>query len=50
MDRRYSIISDTQLHFETNEGVQLFDTSMEFDGQKFTTSTEILAFLQEKYN
>jgi hypothetical protein len=41
----YEILSETQLHFETKEGVKLFDTSMEFDGQKFKTSQEILEWL-----
>lgn len=51
MEERYQILNEKQLHFDVGEGdIVLFDTSMDYDGQKFKTSEEILAFLLNKYS
>lgn len=50
MERYFAIINDTQLHFDVGEGdVKLFDTSMEFDGQIFENSQQILDHLIAKF-
>lgn len=50
MERYSEILSDTQVLFEVAPGnIRLFDTSMDYDGNTFSTSSEILDFLNAKY-
>lgn len=40
--------SNTQVHVVTADGIKLLDTSMVYDGQKFETSEQIIAYYETK--
>ena len=46
----FDVIDDSQFFAVTNYGVVLFDTTMSYDGQKFTTSQDAVAFIESTIN